>query len=733
MAQAAAVHATTPASGATRRQDPRAHALDAAFLRPLPILLAIAGVLTILTAPWTAYAVGGRTGTGLAIVYGILGLLVLVLAGWMRKAKPSATMAYALTALLAITYLAADLVYVRLADAIQFNSELWLLMGAGFVFLRIRWLHAVMAVTAVSWSALFATSLSDPLVQQYGSQVLAGIVFGYTAHLVRRRSLVRLADLEISRRTAHEAADANLRSATASEAQLRTLTENAPLGIFQTDPRGLVVYANGRWGEIAGCDYRDFAAIRRAVHPDDVGRLTTAWRAAMASGTELVISFRYVHNDGRVHDVHTRAMPMRDATGNLTGYVGTLEDVSARGHAERKFQSLLESAPDAMVIVDAEGRIAIVNGQAESMFGSSRATLLGKEASRFLPDAFSRPPPARPRTNGVAGPPASKGASVESWAMRADGSQLPVEVTLAPIETEEGHMIVAAVRDITVRKEAQQADRIAFARLLEIEQLKELDRFKTRILNTASHELNTPITPIKLQVHLLGAGVFGDLNKDQAKSVQILKRNIERLAALVAEVLDVARLQSGRLKLQPRILDVGETIDQAAEGFLETARAAKVKLRVQRNGDLHALADAQRLSQVLDNLLSNAIKFTPAGGHVDVRATRKGDAVEVRVQDTGIGLDGEQIRRLFQPFSQVHDPLTLERPGTGLGLYISKGLVAQHGGDMDAESGGRGMGSTFWFRLPVAGPSQAARQAEDADQVEVRGLHSHAATSLASA
>ncbi len=574
---------------AAREHQIAEEALDDTFLRPLPLLLVVAGAVSAIVAPRILEGIPGATGTGLLAAKVSLGLLVVALGAWIYWAKPSAAFTYPAVTLVAIAYAVTDMANVRLGNQAQFNSQPWLLLGAGFLILRTRWLHPIMVTMAVGAWWLFAGRLDNPAIQQYCFQIAVGITLGYLLHFIRVRSVRRMALGVAAESESREALHQALHDARQSEVRLRALTESSPLGIFETDAHGMVVYANRRWCEIAGCDYRDLAAIRRAVHPDDVGELTQNWRAALAAGTELAAEFRYVHADGTVRNVATRAVPLRDTAGVLTGFTGTLEDE-------------------------------------------------------------------------------------------------------------------------TMRKQTAEADRIAFGRLLEIEQLKEMDRFKTRILSTASHELNTPITPLKLQLRLLRNGAFGGLNKQQAASVAMLERNTNRLASLVAEVLDVARLQGGHLKLAPVPLDVRHVVQEEAEAFVAPANAAGVALEVDCTGDLHAVADPQRIGQVLVNLISNALKFTPKGGTIAVRAKRTNGEVEVRVSDTGLGLEPHQIMRLFQPFSQVHDPARIQRPGTGLGLYISKGIVTEHGGAMDVSSPGPGKGSTFWFRLPISGPPPVAPQ-----------------------
>jgi signal transduction histidine kinase len=226
-----------------------------------------------------------------------------------------------------------------------------------------------------------------------------------------------------------------------------------------------------------------------------------------------------------------------------------------------------------------------------------------------------------------------------------------------------------------------------------------MDELRTQLLNTVSHELSTPLTPISLQLQMLRTR--GDLNDRQRKTLSIVDRNLERLAGLVKEIVDVARLQTGKLPVQREDLDLAEIVRDAGESFGEAAKHAGVGLDVRAVQPLPISGDPQRLEQVLFNLLSNAIKFTPPGGSVTVEAiSERGEAIVV-TRDTGVGFSAEQRDRLFQPFSQLHQNPALIRGGTGLGLYISKGIIEEHGGSIQCESAGPGQGSAFRFSLPL--------------------------------
>ncbi|MFA5862103.1 MAG: HAMP domain-containing sensor histidine kinase [Candidatus Thermoplasmatota archaeon] len=240
-----------------------------------------------------------------------------------------------------------------------------------------------------------------------------------------------------------------------------------------------------------------------------------------------------------------------------------------------------------------------------------------------------------------------------------------------------------------------------------VEALERVHQARTQFMSAVAHELNNPITPLVLQLHMLREGTLGPVSEAQGKALATMDRSLKRLTALVHDFLEAARLEAQRFKLERAPLDLADEITAAMEEARPAAVEAGLILRIDGTRALRVEADPHRLAQILANLLGNAVKFTPRGGIIEATWQMEDGHAIVRVRDSGVGLRPDQIERLFQPFSQVHDTTTQTKGGTGLGLFISRGIVEAHGGRMWCESTGPGHGCTFCFTLPLAAPPAA--------------------------
>lgn len=231
-----------------------------------------------------------------------------------------------------------------------------------------------------------------------------------------------------------------------------------------------------------------------------------------------------------------------------------------------------------------------------------------------------------------------------------------------------------------------------------------VDAARNRLLSSFAHELNNPLTPMRLQLDFLLAGYAGPLTEKQISSVAMIHRNTLRISKLVADLRDVSHLQSGQgLRMRTSAVDVAAVARDVTESYRLGATAAGVAIELDAPPSVLARGDPDRLVQVVNNLLGNAVKYTPRGGRVAVRVAQADGNAVLSIRDMGVGISPEQVEQLFRPFSQVQ-PKESQKEGTGLGLYIARGIVEAHGGRIWCASEGIGKGATFFVRIPEWGP-----------------------------
>jgi PAS domain S-box-containing protein len=350
-------------------------------------------------------------------------------------------------------------------------------------------------------------------------------------------------------------------------------------------------------------------------------------------------------------------------------------------------EGILSASREAIICLDAGGNITTWSTGAQLAYGYAPQEAAGRNIHELLVPDEVRAQEEQVRLAILAGGDVGR---YESLRCRKDGSRAAVSVAVQPLREASGK--VTGI--LLVEREAGEG-RLAE----EVARLQERDRLRTDFLSESAHELNTPLTPIRLQLQLLK--LMSGLTPQEKANVDAIERNVLRLGVLVQDMLDAARLQAGRFRLERLRLDLGRLLEEAADSFREQANHEGLRLVAAAAPRLFVSADATRTMQVLFNLLSNAVKFTPRGGAIEVGLKRHGDEALAWVKDTGLGLTNEQIGRLFRPFGRVHDGQAGIPKGTGLGLFISKGIIEGHGGRIWVESPGPGLGSTWWFTLPL--------------------------------
>ncbi len=247
------------------------------------------------------------------------------------------------------------------------------------------------------------------------------------------------------------------------------------------------------------------------------------------------------------------------------------------------------------------------------------------------------------------------------------------------------------------------------------EKLKELDKAKSEFLSIASHQLYTPLTALRGYLSMLLEGDFGALADKQKPVFDILSKSTERLITLIKDLLDISRIESGRLELKLESVDLTEMTDTLVRDLMPNAMNKKLQLTFQKPAQAlpHVVVDAQRVRQVMLNFIDNAIKYT-SHGQIDVSLKQEGNELIFSVTDTGRGLSKEEIVKLFTKFTRVRGSQRLNTEGTGLGLYVAKQMVNEHHGEVGVISPGHEKGSTFSMRLPIGGSPRSLKLGDKA-------------------
>jgi PAS domain S-box-containing protein len=460
-------------------------------------------------------------------------------------------------------------------------------------------------------------------------------------------------------------------------------------GIWEVDLQTGEDFKSPQWKSMLGYDEDEIGDTNDdfldLLHPDDLEIASAAMQQRLRTDEPVDYSVRMRHKKGHYIDIQSRGQVFRDENGKPLYISGAHTDITelkrrekSLRESEERYRSLIETSPDAVVVVSAKQKVLFANQQAAILYAADDPErLIGKAFRDFVhPDYQERANEQRE----------------ERMRTGHHGAFVFRHITM------DGRSFDAEVAAVTIPWDGEEAGLLI---IRDISELQKVSRLKDEFVSTVSHELRTPLTSIKGSLGLLQAETLGELPEKIKAMIEIAYSNSDRLVLLINDILDIQKFESGKSEFKMRKLDAAELVKNAIEankGYSDTHKVSFVLTESSPN--IFINGDEARLTQVLSNLLSNAAKFSPENSTVEISVSEQDEDALISVKDNGCGIAEEDHDQIFKKFTQVDSTDTRQIGGTGLGLSISKSIVEQHGGKIDFESD-TDKGSTFYFTLPL--------------------------------
>ncbi len=467
-----------------------------------------------------------------------------------------------------------------------------------------------------------------------------------------------------------------------AEDELIDLYENAPCGYHSLDREGRVVRINDTELAWLGYSREEIVGERwdeTLLHEDGRERFRATFPGFVARGWVKDLQLDLRRKDGSAFPVLVTATALRDEAGAFMMSRSTLFDMTehrrledAHRRSEARVRSVLEASPDALLLIDAGGRVSYANAFAAELYGYAPATMIGLSVEKLVPEAIREAHRTRRDGHSLGTGAWTMAKDREVHGVRQDGGEFPAEVRLSPVETPGGPFIIVSVRDISER---QRMLAEAARRTIETEQARELARVKDYLLSTISHEMKTPVSLIVGYAEMLE-----DTYPDEA-IVKGLLEGAHRLATHMNRIIDLGALLSGAMPLYRSEVDPVELVEATHRLIGPELAAARVRWVGEIAPGLPSFeGDPHRLAQMLAELVDNARRFTPAGGTVGLKVGSVAGNVVFTVWDNGPGIEPRQLDQVWEAFNQLRTSDALRPGGLGLGLALVKGIAELHGG-----------------------------------------------------
>ena len=478
---------------------------------------------------------------------------------------------------------------------------------------------------------------------------------------------------------------------TESKTRLQGVIDQLPIDIILLTEMRRITLINAQAAKRLNAAPNDLIdkPINDFIHPELQKTLNRMLPEALKTQQEVHGEY---HHDNQIESIQLLPMDLQNSQQEIQTCC-IINDLSEHQRQELRTRELLDSAPDAMVIVDDKGIIRMVNRQALKLFGYEREEMLGQALEMLVPERFRKAHPQKRQKFFDEPTVREMGTGLELFGVRKNNQEFPIEISLSPIQMEEGIWVSSAIRDISQKKSVQQALREAK------NAAESATAAKSNFLANMSHEIRTPMNAI---IGMSQLALQTNLNPKQHNYINKVHRSATSLLGIINDILDFSKIEAGKLQIEELPFSLDDVFSNLTNmvGILAEEKGLELLFSNTHKIPTYLVGDPLRLNQILTNLCNNAIKFTAEGEvmiHIEVEAENDENVtLHFSISDTGIGMTEEQIGRLFQSFSQADSSTTRRYGGTGLGLAISKHLVNEMNGDIWVESE-MGLGSTFHF------------------------------------
>lgn len=492
----------------------------------------------------------------------------------------------------------------------------------------------------------------------------------------------------------------------ARERPLAMVAEHTTLGVSIADAHGILGWVNPGFEKITGYTLAEVVGQKPGAMlqgPDTDLHTVALMHRCLLEGKSFHVEVLNYHKNGHAYWSDLHVQPVRDEAETITHFISIMKDITERKHfdarihdAEQQYRAVVESAVDGIITIDERGTIETVNAAAIRIFQYSREEMVGRNVKFLMPEPYHSAHDGYLHNYVETGQRKIIGIGREVTGLKKNGDTFPMELAVSELMLAGRRIFTGLVRDITERKR--------------------LEQMKSEFISTVSHELRTPLTAIRGALALV-LKKEGAVLPDRARHMlEMAERNSERLTFLINDILDLEKIEGGKLAFDFTAVDLATLAARAVEDNEGYARKHNVNLSLETGGRTALVkADAQRIQQVFANLISNAVKYSPTEGVVEVRLEALPEGFRISVRDHGAGIPDHFRDRIFQRFAQADSSDARQKGGTGLGLSITKAIVEHHRGHIGFTST-PGEGTVFFFDLP---PLIEIQESEESDSPRV--------------